>query len=132
MTDADRRAVQIALARMAYYDGQVDGLFGADTRAAIRRWQHEVGADMTGTLSGAQATRLVGQQVPLTTGGNALARDNRHIRRTQIVIHPARQTQIAMPPVPQTQIVTPPARPHPWWQFWEVMRWPRRPGVPFP
>ena len=108
MTLADRRDVQIALARMSYYDGQIDGLSGADTRAAIRRWQHEVGANMTGTLSGAQATRLVSQQVPLTIGGgNALARDNRHIRQTQIVIRPARQTQIAMPPVPQTQIVMP-------------------------
>ena len=119
MTHADRRDVQIALARMSYYDGQIDGLFGADTRAAIRRWQHEVGADMTGTLSGAQATRLVSQQVPLTIGsGNALARDIRHIRQTQIVMHPAQKTQIAMPPVPQTQIVMPPVRPRPWWQFW--------------
>jgi peptidoglycan hydrolase-like protein with peptidoglycan-binding domain len=118
MTHADRRDVQIALARMSYYDRQIDGLFGADTRGAIRRWQHEVGADMTGTLSGAQATRLVSQQVPLTTGGNALARDNRQIRPTQAVIHPARQTQIAMPPVPQPQIVMPPARPRPWWHFW--------------
>jgi peptidoglycan hydrolase-like protein with peptidoglycan-binding domain len=119
MTNADRRDIQIALARMSYYDGQIDGLFGADTRAAIRRWQHEVGADMTGTLSGAQATRLVSHQVPLTIGGgNALARDNRHIRQTQTVIHPARQTQVALPPVPQTQIVMPPARPRPWWHFW--------------
>ena len=109
MTHADRRDVQIALARMSYYDAQIDGLFGADTRAAVRRWQHEVGANMTGTLSGAQATRLVSQEVPLTIGGgNALARGNRQIRPTQIVI----------PPVPQTQIVMPPARPRPWWHFW--------------
>ena len=119
MTHADRRGVQIALARMSYYVAQIDGLFGADTRAAVRRWQHEVGANMTGTLSGAQATRLVSQEVPLTIdGGNALARGNRHIRQTQIVIHPARQTQIFIPPVPQTQIVMPPARPRPWWHFW--------------
>jgi len=96
MTHADRRDVQITLARLGYYEGQIDGLFGPDTRAAIRRWQHEVGAEMTGTLSGAQETR------------NALARVKRHIRRTQIFIPPARQTQI----------VTPPARTRPWWHFW--------------
>jgi peptidoglycan hydrolase-like protein with peptidoglycan-binding domain len=99
MTHADRRDVQIALARLGYYDGQIDGLFGPDARAAIRRWQHEVGAEMTGMLSGTHATRLVNQQVLVTMGGgNALARVNRHIRQTQIVI--------------------PPARPRPWWHFW--------------
>ena len=35
-------------------------MFGPDTRAAIRRYQHELGADMTGRLTAAQATRLVG------------------------------------------------------------------------
>ena len=99
MTHADRREVQITLARLGYYEGQIDGLFGPDTRAAIRRWQHKVGAEMTGTLSGAQETRLVNQQVLVTMGGgNTLARVNRHIR--------------------QTQIVTPPARTRPWWHFW--------------
>jgi peptidoglycan hydrolase-like protein with peptidoglycan-binding domain len=119
MTHADRRDVQIALARLGYYDGRIDGQFGPDTRAAIRRWQHEVGAEMTGALSGTQATRLVGQQVLLTLdGGNALAQDNRHVRHTQIVMRPTRQPRIAMPPVPQTQIAMPPTRPRPWWQFW--------------
>lgn len=119
MTYADRRDVQTALARLGYYDGRIDGQFGPDTRAAIRRWQHEVGAEMTGALSGTQATRLVGQQVPLTLdGGNALAQDNRHVRHTQIVMRPTRQPRITMSPVPQTQIVMPPTRPHPWWQFW--------------
>ena len=109
MTHADRREVQITLARLGYYEGQIDGLFGPDTRAAIRRWQHKVGAEMTGTLSGAQETRLVNQQVLVTMGGgNTLARVNRHIRQTQIFIPPARQTQI----------VTPPARTRPWWHFW--------------
>ena len=31
-----------------------------DTRAAIRRYQHELGAAMTGRLTAAQATKLVG------------------------------------------------------------------------
>jgi len=62
MTQSDRRDVQISLAALGYYDGRIDGLFGPDTRAAIRRWQHEIGTEMTGTLSGAQATRLVQQR----------------------------------------------------------------------
>jgi hypothetical protein len=60
MTDADRRRVQRALARLGYYDGQVDGVFGPDTRAAIRRYQHELGSAMTGRLSSEQASKLAG------------------------------------------------------------------------
>jgi hypothetical protein len=59
MTDADRRIVQTALVRLGYYDGKVDGIFGPDSRAAIRRYQHELGADMTGRLTAVQAGRLV-------------------------------------------------------------------------
>jgi hypothetical protein len=62
MTDAERRSVQIALARLGYYDGRIDGIFGPDSRAAIRRYQHELGAEMTGRLSASQATRLVSGQ----------------------------------------------------------------------
>jgi hypothetical protein len=58
MTDADRRRVQTALARLGYYDGQVDGVFGPDTRAAIRRYQHELHAAMTGRLTADQASKL--------------------------------------------------------------------------
>jgi len=59
MTDADRRRVQQALAAIGYYVGAPDGQFGPNTRAAIRRFQFEIGAAMTGTLSAAQASRLV-------------------------------------------------------------------------
>jgi hypothetical protein len=59
MTPSDRRHVQIALAGLGYYDGRLDGIFGADSRAAIRRYQHEIGAPMTGILDAAQANRLV-------------------------------------------------------------------------
>ena len=58
MTDADRRKVQGALGRLGYYDLPVDGVFGPETRAAIRRYQHEIGAEMTGRLTAAQASRL--------------------------------------------------------------------------
>ncbi|MES2710729.1 MAG: peptidoglycan-binding protein [Pseudomonadota bacterium] len=59
MTDADRRRVQQALAAMGYYLGAPDGQFGPNTRAAIRRFQFEIGVTLTGTLSSAQASRLV-------------------------------------------------------------------------
>jgi hypothetical protein len=59
MSDGDRRLMQQLLGKLGYYDGQVDGVFGPDTRAAIRRYQHELGAPMTGRLTSAQATKLV-------------------------------------------------------------------------
>ena len=59
MTEGDRRRVQAALAVLGYYDGRVDGQFGPETRAAIRRFQHEIGAEMSGRLTGEQAGRLV-------------------------------------------------------------------------
>lgn len=58
MSNAERRRVQIALAQLGYYDGRIDGAFGPNTRAAIRRYQHELKADMTGTLTPEQAARL--------------------------------------------------------------------------
>lgn len=62
MTASERERVQKALARLGYYAGVVDGKFGRETRAAIRRFQHEIGVEMTGVITGAQATRLVAEQ----------------------------------------------------------------------
>jgi hypothetical protein len=59
MSDADRRQVQTALARLGYYSIQIDGVFGPETRAAIRRYQHEIGGETTGRITAEQATRLV-------------------------------------------------------------------------
>ena len=55
----DRRRVQAALRDLGYYDGAIDGVFGPETRAAIRRYQHELGVSMSGRLTAAEATRLV-------------------------------------------------------------------------
>ena len=55
---ADVRRVQLALQRLGYYAGKVDGVVGADTVAAIRRFQHELRVEKTGQLSAAQAERL--------------------------------------------------------------------------
>jgi hypothetical protein len=59
MTDAERRTVQTALAKLGYYPGPIDGVFGPETRAAIRRLQHEVQAPMSGHLTAEQARRLM-------------------------------------------------------------------------
>lgn len=59
MTDADRRRVQLALATLGYYGGRIDARFGPETRAGIRRYQHEIGAEMTGVITSEQASRLV-------------------------------------------------------------------------
>jgi hypothetical protein len=58
MTSEQRRVVQQALAHLGYYDAAVDGVFGPETRAAIRRWQHEVHTPMTGHLTAAEAGKL--------------------------------------------------------------------------
>jgi peptidoglycan hydrolase-like protein with peptidoglycan-binding domain len=59
MSEADRQRVQETLHRLGYYEGHVDGIFGPLTRAAIRRFQHDIGADMTGHLTAEEASRLV-------------------------------------------------------------------------
>ena len=59
MSEANRRQIQVALHRVDYYRGPVDGIFGPLTRAAIRRFQREIGADTTGYLTAEEANRLV-------------------------------------------------------------------------
>ena len=59
LNDADRRQIQLALQRLGYYAGKVDGIYGPDTLAAIRRFQHELGTAMTGRLTSEQAARLL-------------------------------------------------------------------------
>src|SRR5215813_3578003 len=59
MSDQERRQAQLALATIGYYSGRIDGVFGPETRAAIRRFQFELKADQTGFLTAEQATKLV-------------------------------------------------------------------------
>jgi hypothetical protein len=59
MSDSDRHQVQTVLASIGYYSGRIDGVFGPETRAAIRRYQFEIKAELTGRLTAEQATRLV-------------------------------------------------------------------------
>ncbi|HEY4167792.1 MAG TPA: peptidoglycan-binding protein [Reyranella sp.] len=59
MSDSDRRQVQTVLATIGYYSGRIDGTFGPETRAAIRRYQFEIKAELTGRLTAEQATKLV-------------------------------------------------------------------------
>jgi len=59
MSEQDRRRIQVVLATMGYYGGRIDGTFGPETRAAIRRYQFEIKAELTGRLNAEQATRLV-------------------------------------------------------------------------
>ena len=59
MGEVERRDVQAALLRLGYYAGRADGVIGPETLAAIRRFQHEAGAEMTGRLTVGQASRLL-------------------------------------------------------------------------
>ena len=67
MSAADRRQGQAALLRLGYDPGPEDGLFGPQTRAAIRRFQQSVGAEPTGIITADQASRLVSMPTPTTS-----------------------------------------------------------------
>lgn len=43
--------VQSQLAQQGYYSGSIDGIIGAETRAAIRRYQRDHGLSITGTIT---------------------------------------------------------------------------------
>jgi len=59
MSAEQRRMVQIGLARFGYYGGRIDSVFGPETRKAIRQYQGEIGAVVTGVITGDQAARLL-------------------------------------------------------------------------
>jgi hypothetical protein len=49
--DSNVSAVQADLAQLGYYNGPFDGLFGADTRTALTRYQIDRGLQVTGSLT---------------------------------------------------------------------------------
>jgi peptidoglycan hydrolase-like protein with peptidoglycan-binding domain len=59
LNEADLRRVQLALRRLGYYAGPVDGRFGPESLVAVRRFQHELGTEMTGRLTAEQVARLL-------------------------------------------------------------------------
>jgi len=55
----ERREAQNALRSLGYFRGSADGVFGADTRAAIKRFQSFEGTPDTGSLSDDERRNLV-------------------------------------------------------------------------
>ena len=55
----DKRLIQTILAQMGYYAGQIDGKFGPETQAAVRRYQLEINVDATGRLTTEQVIKLL-------------------------------------------------------------------------
>ena len=55
----DKRLIQAVLAHMGYYAGQIDGKFGPETQAAVRRYQLEINVDATGRLTTEQVIKLL-------------------------------------------------------------------------
>jgi len=49
--DSNVSAVQTDLAQLGYYNGPIDGLFGADTRTALTRYQIDHNLQVTGSLT---------------------------------------------------------------------------------
>jgi len=58
---ADRQTAQFELTVLQHFHGTVDGQFGADTRAAIQRWQAFDALEETGHLTADQRTRLTAE-----------------------------------------------------------------------
>jgi TPR repeat protein len=76
---AERKAVQQDLIDLGFYDGIVDGAFGAATREAIRSFQRANGFDATGRLTAAQVEMLT----KLTAAQKAAAEEQQLATATQ-------------------------------------------------
>ena len=59
---AARRALQEALGDAGFYDGALDGAFGAGTRRAMAAWQGARGFEVTGVLTAAQRAALMAER----------------------------------------------------------------------
>jgi hypothetical protein len=60
LTDAERCAIQRQLNALGFQSGTADGSLGKKSRAAIRRWQQDIGAKDDGHLQSKQIDRLIG------------------------------------------------------------------------
>ncbi|TBW57356.1 hypothetical protein EZI54_06785 [Marinobacter halodurans] len=58
------RLAQIRLKAFGYQPGSIDGVFGAHTSAAAKRFQRQNNLDVTGELDGPTVTALMGSNVP--------------------------------------------------------------------
>lgn len=59
MSEPERRRVQSRLRALGFYDGPIDGIFGDQTREAIRRFQSAKGMAATGRLGVTEAAQLL-------------------------------------------------------------------------
>jgi Putative peptidoglycan binding domain len=69
-TDFTVTAVQEQLARQGYYRGEIDGIFGAETRRAVVRYQSDQGLRVTGNLNADTLRALELQRVASNQQGN--------------------------------------------------------------
>lgn len=56
---AERRRLQLALQRLGYFKGRVNGVFGPDTLNAIRQFQRDSNEEATGRLTATQSEQLL-------------------------------------------------------------------------
>jgi peptidoglycan hydrolase-like protein with peptidoglycan-binding domain len=61
----DRKVVQKALTALGLYDGKPDGVFGPNTRRAIKSWQRDRSEEPTSHLTATQYGRLLGEAEPM-------------------------------------------------------------------
>ncbi|QOL81041.1 serine protease [Pseudooceanicola spongiae] len=73
-----RDQLQIALEWAGYYNGAIDGAFGAGTRNSMGAWQRDNGYEITGILTTAQRADLLGKyNAVLSDLGLRLVRDEK-------------------------------------------------------
>ena len=72
LTADERKALQIALKAVGFYNSAIDGSFGRGTRASMNDWQAANGYDLTGILTTLQRQALLDEyNAPLISVGMA-------------------------------------------------------------
>ncbi len=98
----DIKAIQQALSQLGYAPGPIDGIAGANTRAAIRRYQAAVGLPVDGKVSLALLESLRANPVPAPgLGGESLPPPDvgREVAKDDVVIDSNNED---LPPVYET------------------------------